>query len=505
MLDILICIIPKINPYSPTVGPAILKAHLMQSGFSCNVVDFNIQLFKALKAKGAEDQYYTNDIVFRKTIFTYSKRLEYTKEFIDFYNKYEYVFLNWIDFIKEKNPKWLGLSLMSLHSENVAIKLSQLVREHLPHIKIVWGGPGAGSPGFRYKKIKLIDHYIYGDGEESLIELLKGNLSYSGIDSIKPNQVSSMDNLLVPNYDDINWDEYENSDYMVTQNLIYVTGSRGCVKRCNFCDVYLQWPEYQYRSGKHIAKEIIELKQKYNRKTFKFTDSLVNGSMKSFNELLYELIEIRKNDTDLNWHSQWIIRTKSKNPEKDVEHFRLIKESGCGFLEIGLESSVERIRFQMNKKITDEDVWWCLELLNKFQISHVLLMIVGYPTETEEDHQSTLNFIQKLYDKGWNKTTALSFNQILYIDKNTPMYDIFKDDPNFVTYKVWDGYIWKYKDNDFETRVRRFKEVNELIKKLNFPKLWGWVADSKHDYHEQLIEQEKYLKLEQSIKQDTLP
>ena len=499
MLDILICIIPKINPYSPTVGPAILKAHLMKAGFSCDVVDFNIQLFKAVKANGEENKFYANDMVFTKQAYNIQNRIFYTKEFIEFYEEYEYVFFNWINFIREKNPKWLGLSLMSFHSKNVATKLSQLVKEHLPHIKIVWGGPGAGQPGPRYKRNNIIDHFIYGDGEESLIELLKGNLSYSGIDSTKPNQVSSMDNLLVPNYDDINWDDYENSDYVVTQNLIYVTGSRGCVRRCNFCDVYVQWPEYQFRSGKHIANEIIELKQKYNRKTFKFTDSLVNGSMKSFNELLTELIELRKTDTDFSWHSQWIIRTKSKNLEKDIEHFRLIKESGCGFLEIGLESILEHVRLHMNKKITNEDVWWCLELLHKFNIPHVLLMIVGYPTETEEDHQTTLNFIQKLYDLGWNDFTTISFNQILFMDSH--MYENFKDDPNLIYYS--DGFVWQYKDNDFETRVRRFKELNDLIRKLNFPKLWGWVADSKQEFHMQLIEVERNLKLQRSISNDS--
>ena len=42
----LLCIIPKINPDAPTVGPAVLKATLEKAGYSCKVLDLNIRLFR---------------------------------------------------------------------------------------------------------------------------------------------------------------------------------------------------------------------------------------------------------------------------------------------------------------------------------------------------------------------------------------------------------------------------------------------------------------------------
>ena len=33
-IDIAICILPKIQPESPTVGPAVLKSHCEAAGFS---------------------------------------------------------------------------------------------------------------------------------------------------------------------------------------------------------------------------------------------------------------------------------------------------------------------------------------------------------------------------------------------------------------------------------------------------------------------------------------
>jgi hypothetical protein len=35
MTDIVISIVPKIDPYAPTVGPAALKAHLQAEEYKC--------------------------------------------------------------------------------------------------------------------------------------------------------------------------------------------------------------------------------------------------------------------------------------------------------------------------------------------------------------------------------------------------------------------------------------------------------------------------------------
>ena len=58
MTDIIICIVPKINPDAPTVGPAVLKSHLMDAGFSCEVMDLNVQLYNSLKAINKHDYYF---------------------------------------------------------------------------------------------------------------------------------------------------------------------------------------------------------------------------------------------------------------------------------------------------------------------------------------------------------------------------------------------------------------------------------------------------------------
>ena len=464
MLDILICIIPKILPDAPTVGPSLLKSHLEQNNFTCKVLDLNIDLFHECKKKNKENHFYQDDYIFTMDYFQES----FHEDFLKFYEEFEYVFLNWIEIIKEENPKFLGLSLLSTYSLSVAIKLAMLVRKHLPNIKIVWGGASVeyGIDQFK-ERTSLVDHYINGDGEFSIVELLKNNLEYSGIDNLEPNQIPDLNKVLNPNYNDIDWDRYVTTE---NERPVYITGSKGCVKRCTFCNVYRIWPEYKFRSGKSIANEIIHVKETYNRNVFKFTDSLINGSMKAFRDMLDILEDYRKTDNDWYWTSQWIIRSKSQSPESD---YSKMKQAGCGFLEIGLESFSQDVRFHMGKKFTDDDMWACLEMLQKYKIHHVLLMIVGYPTETEEDHLHTLRCVKRIFELGWDKYTKFSFGNTLMLSRNQPLYESIKDDLT----KFDSNIEWTYKGNDLETRIRRFKEVNQLIKDLTKVEELTWTSE----------------------------
>ena len=455
MLDILIAIVPKINPDAPTVGPALLKTHIQDAGFTCEVIDLNIKLFNAAKAKNKEHLWKYDDHFFS----TDHSDPYLSKDFNKFYKEFKDVFNEWINIIREKNPKYLGLSLLSIYSQSVAIKIGQLVKKNLPHIKIVWGGPQIEHGVDTFKDLGYLDHYISGDAEISIVEFLKDNLTYKGIDSLEVNQLLDLNSMKFPNYDDMIWDEYyDPSNHRPT----YITGSRGCVKRCTFCNVYKIWPEFRFRSGENIAKEIIYIKERYDRSIFKFTDSLINGSMKAFRNLCLVLSEYRKINTDikLGWISQWIIRSKHQSPESD---YIAMKESGCIMLEIGLESFSQDVRWHMGKKFTDEDMWWCLDMLNKQEIPHVLLMIVGYPTETEEDHQHTLQCVKKIFNLGWDKYTNFSFGNTLMLTTPQPLYKLVKDELEYFNSNI----DWKYRDNDLETRVRRFKEVNDLVKNLS--------------------------------------
>ena len=483
-LDILICIVPKIRPDAPTIGPSILKSHLQEAGFSCEVLDLNVKLYNALKEHGTHQKYFfENDLIF--SLHPGFKRIrdfvELSDEFNAFCDQHNDILMGWVELFKRKNPKWIGLSILTFYAQAMAIKLSRLIREHLPNTKIVWGGANIEKGIETFREQGLMDHYIYGDAEYSIVELLKGNLTAKGIDSLKTNQIN-LNNVLIPNYDDIDWDEYAD------EGVVYVTGSRGCVKKCTFCDVYETWPEYRFRSGESIANEMKVLKERYGRTNFRFTDSLVNGSMKAFRSMMIELKELRKTYPELRWTSQWIVRPKNQSPEED---FQLIKESGCDTLDMGIESFSQSVRWHLGKKFTDEDMWWSFDMLRKYHIKQALLMIVGYPTESEEDHQITLDTLRRLFKEGYATDKNGNHEKLMYFNFaytlllwEGPLLDQIMHDLAYYE----DMLNWDYKGNDSTTRIKRYKEIYDLLKSVDDEERYEWM-------HKRYLSMVKYLSL----------
>ena len=281
-MDIVLAIAPRIQDdfgYTPA-GPALLKGHLESQGFSACVIDFNAQLEEALGDRDlvAVSNFFINHDMYHETICRMAMQQ------ID----------SWAKQIIAAAPKWLGISVFSYNSQRAARLLSIRVKQLQPSIKIVIGGAGIGTDyvfGRSLLDPKFIDAVITGEGELALTELLKGNMEYPGINDRPARQIDDLSMLSYPNYDDYQLVSYTNKHGLVA---LPITGSRGCVRHCTFCDVAAQWPSYRFRPGVHIADEIKHQVCRYGVTAFRFTDSLVNGSLKAFRDMIQSLADFRQ-------------------------------------------------------------------------------------------------------------------------------------------------------------------------------------------------------------------
>lgn len=301
----------------------------------------------------------------------------------------------WAKRIVEHNPRWLGISVFSYNSQRAARLLSIRVKFYNPKIKIVIGGSGIATDfvfAETLKRQNIIDHFIRGEGELALVELLKGNVLYNGIDGRQPTQIVNLDDLPFPDYDDYELKTYTNKKGL---EALPITGSRGCVRNCTFCDIAHNWPKFYYRSGENIANEIITQRERYGIKAFRFTDSLINGSMKAFRDMCLHLSQYRMSlpeNQRFIWDTHFIVRSKTQMPPND---FDLMKQAGAGTMLIGVESGSQSIRDHMRKGFTQEDLDYTLEQFARCGIKCRFLMIVGYPTETWDNFCETLDMFTK--------------------------------------------------------------------------------------------------------------
>ncbi|NQZ00960.1 MAG: cobalamin B12-binding domain-containing protein, partial [Bdellovibrionales bacterium] len=310
--DILIVTMPKVEPDAPTIGPSLLKSHLLANGFSCETLDLNIKLYNHLKKKGLEHHYYReNDIVFALREGTYSA------EFLEFFAAESEFFKAWVSSIKARRPKVVGLSFLTSFSNAVGFKFSEMLREEMPEVAILWGGPQVGIEIDLAKIEATCDHHISGDAENAVVDFMRSLHDSEPFEDRGAVQLEDLKGVLLPDYSDVDWSEYYSHKNFA--DMAYVTATRGCVKACSFCNVYKIWPKYLMRPTGGVADEIKLLIEDHGRKSIYFTDSLLNGSRKHFRNLMSEMKVLKQEQPDLKWEAQWVLKPRHIMPEDDFQ------------------------------------------------------------------------------------------------------------------------------------------------------------------------------------------
>ena len=334
--------------------------------------------------------------------------------------------------ISQYKFKWLGISVFSYLQKDDALKLGE------KYDNVLFGGSGVDV--FWPRK-----HFIVGEGEYALVEFLNGNLDYPGINGRQPEQIQDIENLPPPDYSDV----IHKHNY----DTAIISGSRGCVRKCTFCDVMTIWPKYKWKTGKKIADDMHEVAERTGLKKIGFSDSLVNGSMKHFREMCKELASREKK---IQWNGQFIVRGAKTFSSDDFDN---LANSGCNGLTMGIESGSERVRDHMRKKFSNEDIDYFMTNLGDRKIKMKMLLIVGYPTETEEDFEETLSLLKRY--KKYAKYISVSPHMMLTY-ANTPLDFDHRD-----LYDT-EGFHWKNDISNYGIRLERFKKVFEVGQQMGY-------------------------------------
>jgi radical SAM superfamily enzyme YgiQ (UPF0313 family) len=460
MAKVALAIAPRIQDdfgYTPA-GASLVKAAIVKAGHECKIFDFNADLDNSFVNNKTDlvpiENWFLNHNFYSEKIFM--QILEISKK--------------WIEQILEYKPTHLGISVFTYNSQRATLLLATLIKARDPNIQVFMGGAGLNTDnnfGPFCMNSKIMDCWIRGEGELSVPAYLSGNLDHPGINGRQPQQIDKIDDLEFPDFNDYELATYTNKKGLVA---LPITGSRGCVRACTFCDIASMWPTYKYRSGHSIATEIKTQVKRYGAKAFRFTDSLINGSMKAFRDMTHELSTFRKSmkpEDRFIWDSHFIVRSKKQMPPED---FIKMAESGAGTLLIGVESGSPSVREHMKKGYTDEDLEYSLGEIFKNNIKVRFLMIIGYPTETEQDFQQTLDFFEKYAEYGKNGLVEeVNLGLTLNLLPNTPLYDN-ADKFGLETTKdhINDWVCSQNPSLDFKKRLKRRIEAQYFVEKLGY-------------------------------------
>lgn len=400
MLDFVLCHPPMSLPDTPLVGIALLSAILQKNNYTCTIVDINIDLYQS----GIYDKQLW-DTQFAKYTVRSSFNIEYLKiqDFVE----------NYVNSVIEMCPKHIGIGVFTKSNEYVAEKMCELLREKAPTIKIILGGIFCDQIGPDFLSRGLIDFYINGPAEDAILDIAANNTyDRPGINNLNKSVVP-FDGLPQPDYSSLTLSKYKS-------NGLYITGSRGCPYKCTFCGVSARWTKFQLRNIQEIANEIEFHIINNGVKKFFFTDSLVNGNMKYFRLLCFEMRKINEkynNELSIEWFMS--IRNQYQMTPMD---FDALIGVGISTVKLGVESGSPQVLSHINKSHTIPDVFYYLTQLQRVNIKCDLLFFTGYPTESDSDFQLSKNLLRDMV----KFQSIINFVRVtpMCVEENTTLHDI---------------------------------------------------------------------------------
>jgi len=458
------------------VAPVLLSACLNQVGILALGIDFNIKFIQEFHTrvwysdlKNLLCMGHLTNIKFEpnalKQVYRFTRR-----------------FLQGIH--KQYNPEYIGLSIFTSESLDFGLVLCYMLRKYFPGTKIIAGGKGLEvicSPGKKHYDIwaenGIADLIIAGDAETEVITSIQQNK----LGLVFSPQQTKEDLDLIPVSE---WHSYDQSiyltlsrtrdqhtgDHQYTEPYMAITGSKGCVRQCTFCDVASFWPKFIYRDPSRVADEIIHNYQQTGIKSFHFTDNLINGSISNYRAMNQRLVDLIP--STITYQGYAIFRGKGEMPDDD---FKLAAKAGCKRWTVGVESGSEKIRYDMKKKFSNDDIDWSVSTLYKYDILQDWLFIVGYPSETEADFDETKNLLRRYAHLAYSKKILIGITPTFGLLANSPLstnltiankHGLKHDASKYANDKFWTS--TRYTDNDYPTRSRRWKELVALSEDLGY-------------------------------------
>lgn len=262
---------------------------------------------------------------------------------------------------------------------------------------IVLGGPGFNYYARDWLEYLDLDYGIRGEADFSFPLYLKrleqgGDLTTvpgcvfrrdGQIYKVPREQVENLDKTAFPAYELFDLDQY--AKHGISPAILT---KRGCAFRCTYCPYRsLEGPRYRLKSPGRVVDEIKHIQQVKNPKMIMFCENNFNAPKRHAEAICREILTRKLQVT---WG------TGDLRPMGISDDFcRLLKDSGCGYVNLSVESGSESMLKDMRRGYTAADVRQSFACLEKSGIPFGASLMIGAPGENPKTVAESLALIDR--------------------------------------------------------------------------------------------------------------
>lgn len=306
-------------------------------------------------------------------------------------------------FLRNNKYDLIAVGFLAARFKETVLDLCDTINKYREDAWLVLGGPGPSPiPEYIINKTGS-DIVAIGEAEETIVDILKCKVNsedLSKVDGIayKENNevvltkrrkpIANLDSIPFPEWSLFPMEKYTTCLKLFNQEagnrVLAILTSRGCINRCSFC--YRMEKGIRFRSMENVMEEMRILNEKYGVNYFLMQDELFVFSKKRVFDFKDAL---EKNDLKIKFTCD------ARVDIFDEEVVNSLKESGCQFVNFGMESSDQRVLDLMKKNTTVEENIRAAEITKKAGIGFGLNFLWGLPRDSENSLKGNVKLIKK--------------------------------------------------------------------------------------------------------------
>ncbi len=303
---------------------------------------------------------------------------------------------------------FIGISAMTAQVSN-ALEISQFIKNRCPDLPIIWGGVHPSLFPAQTSKDPLVDFVVYGEGEETTLELIRElekkspkfhdikGLAYDG--SVNPpREFMDINKLPFLNHDLLDLRFYLErpvpiifSDNEKIRKLVMLS-SRGCPYRCTFCINKVTGSGWRAQNADRFLDEFEFIVDKYKLDMIRPLDENFFVNKKRAEEIIRKMKE-RK--IDVKWGTN-IRANYFRENYVTVDFAKELKSVGFEFATMGAESGSNAVLKTLKKDITTEDLLNSAKVCAKSGIIPVYSWMIALPGKTIEEMKTNIVIMRQI-------------------------------------------------------------------------------------------------------------
>jgi len=316
-----------------------------------------------------------------------------------------------VDIIKKEQPDFVGFRAISANRQILSPLLHQ-VKQACPNALLMVGGPYVSERNTDEFIDIPADIFFIGEGEKSLLEVIKrrlDNKDYKNINGIAINkkedyldgkpffgfgrmELLEFDTVDFPDYNMVDYEKYYKSfNWGYSKNrYALIESTRGCPYSCTYCHVIFG-KKTRYRTPESVVEEIKSLQKNQNITEVFFTDDIFNinkkRATKIFDMIIAEKIKVRIH-----------FPNGLRGDIMTEEFVDKMVEAGTISVAYAVETPSPRIQKYMKKNVQLDKLKKIIDYTCSKGIMVRLFFMYGFPTETEEDVNYTIEYMKQYKD-----------------------------------------------------------------------------------------------------------